>query len=61
MLALLTFAGAYKLFRKYYRRFCIKVLWKRFGVRTAAYNRWHDERAARMQEALNNEHGFAAV
>lgn len=61
MLVLLTFAWIFKLLRKYYRRFCIKVLWKRFGVRTAVYHKWHDKRAEKIQEALDAEHKYATI
>ena len=36
-IALIIIAGLYKFGRRIYRRFCIKVLWKRFGIRTAVY------------------------
>lgn len=61
MILLLFIGGAYKFLRKYYRRFCIKVLWKRFGVRTAVYHQWHDKRAAKLQAALDAEHKYATV
>lgn len=49
-------AYVYKFGRRMYRRFCIKVLWKRFGIRTEVYHQWHDHRAKKLQEALDNQH-----
>ena len=43
---------------RYYRRFCIKVLWKRFQIRTSVYRQWHDKRAKKLQEMLDNEHSM---
>lgn len=49
-------AYVYKFGRRYYRRFCIKVLWKHFQIRTSVYEQWHAKRAAKLQLALDNEH-----
>lgn len=48
--------GLYKFGRRMYRRFCIQVLWKRFQIRTSVYYQWHDKRAKKLQEALDNQH-----
>ena len=55
-IALIIIAGLYKFGRRIYRRFCIKVLWKRFQIRTSVYHQWHDRRAKKLQEALDNQH-----
>lgn len=44
--------------RRQYRCFCINVLWKRFQVRTSAYERWHDKRAKKLQALLDIEHSM---
>lgn len=49
---------AYRKTRRQYCRFCINVLWKRFQVRTSAYERWHDKRAKKLQALLDNEHSM---
>lgn len=41
---------------RWYRRFCIKVLWKKLRIRTSVYEQWHAKRAAKLQMALNIEH-----
>lgn len=50
--------GLYKFVRRCYRRFCIKVLWKRFQIRTSVYYQWHDKRAKKIQAALDKEHSI---
>lgn len=54
--AIMFIATIYKFSRRHYRRFCIKVLWKKFHIRTSVYHQWHDRRAKKMQLALNAEH-----
>lgn len=54
-IALIVIAGLYKFGRRCYRRFCIKVLWKRFQIRTSVYRQWHDRRAKKLQAALDNQ------
>ena len=56
MIVLLTVAAAYKFGRRLYRRFCIRVLWKKFQIRTSVYEQWHAKRASKLQLALDNEH-----
>lgn len=56
LLIAIPVAYAYKFGRRYYRRFCIKVLWKKLQIRTSVYEQWHAKRAAKMQLALDNEH-----
>ena len=56
MAILLIVAAVYKFIRRTYRRFCIKVLWKRFQIRTSVYHEWHDKRAKRLQAELDAEH-----
>lgn len=53
---LTVLAGLYRFGLRMYRRFCIKVLWKRFHIETSVYHRWHDRSAIKMQEMLNKEH-----
>lgn len=36
--------------------FAIRVLKRRFGIETRAYNQWHDKRAYRLQQRLDWEH-----
>lgn len=48
--------GVFKVCRRMYRRFCIKVLWKQFRIETATYRKWHDRRAEKLQLALDNAH-----
>lgn len=60
-IVLLLIAAVYKFVRRMYRRFCIKVLWKRFRIRTAVYEQWHSRRAAKLQLALDNEHSAYPV
>lgn len=55
---LIIIAAVYKFVRRYYRRFCIKVLWKRFQIRTSVYHQWHDKRAKKLQALLDNEHSM---
>lgn len=57
-IVLIVLAAMYKFVRRYYRRFCIKILWKRFGIRTAVYHQWHDRRAKKLQMLLDNEHSM---
>lgn len=57
-IALIVIAGVYKFVRRYYRRFCIKVLWKHFRIRTSVYYQWHDRRAKKLQAALDNQHSM---
>lgn len=45
--AIMFIATIYKFSRRHYRRFCIKVLWKKFHIRTSVYHQWHDRRAKR--------------
>lgn len=54
--AIMIIASVYKFSRRHYRRFCIKVLWKKLHIRTSVYHQWHDRRAKKMQVALDNEH-----
>ncbi len=56
LIVLLSVATVYKFGRRWYRRFCIKVLWKKFRIRTAVYEKWHSKRVAKLQLALDNEH-----
>lgn len=56
MAALEIIAAAYRATVIAYRRFCIKVLWRRFLIKTPAYYRWHDKRAAKIQRELDIEH-----
>lgn len=58
---LLSVAYTYKTGRKLYRRFCIKVLWKQFHIRTSVYESWHRKRAAKLQAALDNEHSMYPI
>lgn len=55
-IVLIAIAKLYKFGRRTYRRFCIKVLWKRFHVRTSVYHQWHDRRVKKIQEELDNAH-----
>lgn len=55
---LIVLAWMYKMVRRCYRRFCIKVLWKRFQIRTSVYYQWHDKRAKKLQALLNSEHSM---
>lgn len=55
-IALIIIAAMYKFVRRIYRRFCIKVLWKRFGIRTAVYHQWHNRRSKKLQMLLDCEH-----
>lgn len=55
-IVLIAIAKLYKFGRRTYRRFCIKVLWKKFGIRTSVYEKWHSKRVAKLQLALDNEH-----
>lgn len=57
-IVLIVIAAVYKFVRRYYRRFCIKVLWKRFRIRTSVYSQWHDKRAKKLQALLDNEHSM---
>lgn len=57
-ITLIVIATLYKFTRRMYRRFCIKVLWKQFHIRTAVYYQWHDRRAQKLQEALDNQHSM---
>lgn len=54
----IVIAGLYRFVRRCYRRFCIKVLWKRFQIRTSVYYQWHDKRAKKLQAALDEEHSM---
>lgn len=54
-IVLIVIAGVYKFVRRCYRRFCIKVLWKHFRIRTSVYYQWHDKRAKKLQVLLDNE------
>lgn len=56
LLIAIPVAYVYKFGRRYYRRFCIKVLWKQFHIQTPVYHKWHDHRAKKLQLALDNEH-----
>ena len=56
MIVLLSIGVMYKFGRRWYRRFCIKVLWKKLRIRTSVYEQWHAKRAAKLQMALNIEH-----
>jgi len=56
MIVLLLIGVMYKFGRRWYRRFCIKVLWKKLQIRTSVYEQWHAKRAAKLQTALNIEH-----
>lgn len=56
MIVLIIFTAAYKFGRRWYRQFCIKVLWKKFQIRTSVYEQWHAKHAAKLQLALDNEH-----
>lgn len=51
-------AAAYRAAVVGYRRFCVKVLWKHFRIKTPAYHRWHDRRAAKLQRELDIAHSF---
>lgn len=51
-------AYVYKFGRRMYRRFCIKVLWKHFQIRTSVYHQWHDRRAKKLQDMLDNKHSL---
>lgn len=42
--------------RRMYRRFCIKVLWKHFLIKTPVYYQWHDRRVAKIQKELDILH-----
>lgn len=53
---LIAFGWVYRFVRRYYRRFCINVLWKHFRIRTSVYHKWHAKRAKKLQEMLDNEH-----
>lgn len=55
---MIAFAYTIRFMLRLYRRFCIKVLWKRFHIRTSAYHRWHARRAAKLQLALDCEHSL---
>lgn len=55
-IVLIVIAAVYKFVRRNYRRFCIKVLWKRLGIRTAVYHQWHDRRSKKLQMLLDCEH-----
>lgn len=55
-IALIAIVWLYKFGRRMYRRFCIKVLWKKFRIRTSVYEKWHSKRVAKLQLALDNEH-----
>lgn len=55
-IVLIIIAAVYKFVRRHYRRFCIKVLWKRFGIRTAVYHQWHNRRSKKLQMLLDCEH-----
>lgn len=57
-IVLIIIAAVYKFVRRHYRRFCIKVLWKRFQIRTSVYYQWHDKRAKKLQALLDNEHSM---
>lgn len=57
-MVVIAIAVMYKFIRRYYRRFCIKVLWKRFQIRTSVYQQWHDKRAKKLQALLDNEHSM---
>lgn len=57
-IALIIIAGLYKFGGRMYRRFCIKVLWKHFQIRTSVYHRWHNRRAKKLQDMLDNEHSL---
>ncbi len=54
--AITIVAALCKYSRRYYRRFCIKVMWKKLHIRTSVYDRWHDNRAKKIQLALDAEH-----
>lgn len=57
-IAIILIAGVYKFVRRQYRRFCIKVLWKHFQIRTSVYHKWHNRRAKKLQTLLDNEHSM---
>lgn len=57
----LPIAYLWRISRRAYRRFCIKVLWKRFRIRTSTYRKWHDRQARNIQRLLDEEHNIKIV
>ena len=50
------FAAMRDLFSILWKVFAIRVLKRKFGIETKAYNKWHDKRAYRLQQRLDWEH-----